>query len=501
MLTLLFQPCAAGLMTLALTVGCTRVPAPPPAANTPAPVSELFIEPLPPEAQSDDALATTRRLDSQGRGIDGQLPQLAPQEHMRRAAVYLANRAFAEARAHWQALIGRYPTDANVPAALFGMGRSFYVERSYAEALPFFERLGRDFAGQKDGREGFYYVAATLLRLGRPAAAAAQYIEYANRYPAGERIENAYLNAIDSYREAGQPAEAVRWINFTRDKFKGKATDTNALFARLRLEVAGSDWSSAVRTADELSTLNFQPGVATTKDEVAYLRAFSLEQQKQYQAAAAGYRAIKDTAASYYGARATEHLRKLEGVLTPKKNQSEAVGRAGTVAREINASAAAYPIPFREIILEAVKGRDVDPRFVLSIMRTESSYNPNARSQAGARGLLQLTIDAAAKYGPGAGLPSVTENDLYRPEVNIPVGVEYLAMLTRMFPGLPEAVAASYNGGEDNVSRWVKRATHKDAGIFAAEIGFTESKDYAFKVMTYYRAYKQLYTADLRRQR
>jgi soluble lytic murein transglycosylase len=153
------------------------------------------------------------------------------------------------------------------------------------------------------------------------------------------------------------------------------------------------------------------------------------------------------------------------------------------------------------VLLQATKGRDVDPRFVLAIMRQESSFNTRARSQAAARGLLQLTMDIVRKYGADAGLPRATEDDLYRPEVNIPIGVAYLADLTRQFPRLPEAVAASYNGGEDNVARWVARARQPDAGVFAAEVGFAESKDYAFRVMANYRAYRQLYTADLRRQR
>ncbi len=207
MLALISYLLLAGLSVL--PNACTHMSAPAVApAHTSAPVSELFIEPsFAPADQGDDALATARQLDSQRRGIDGALAQLAPPEHMRRAAVYQANRAFAEARAHWQALIARYPSDTNVPAALFGMGRTFYQERRYGEALPFFERLGREFARQKEGREGFYYIAATVLRLGRPADAAAQYIAYANQYPQGERVEVAYLNAIDSYREARQPAK------------------------------------------------------------------------------------------------------------------------------------------------------------------------------------------------------------------------------------------------------------------------------------------------------
>jgi peptidoglycan lytic transglycosylase len=86
---------------------------------------------------------------------------------------------------------------------------------------------------------------------------------------------------------------------------------------------------------------------------------------------------------------------------------------------------------------------------------------------------------------------------LYRPDVNIAIGAEYLSELSRMFAGLPEAMAASYNGGEDNVARWLARSNRNDDGVFASEVGFTESKNYVFKVMSNYRAYKQLYDAKL----
>ncbi len=60
-----------------------------------------------------------------------------------------------------------------------------------------------------------------------------------------------------------------------------------------------------------------------------------------------------------------------------------------------------------------------------------------------------------------------------------------------------KAVAASYNGGEDNASRWLNRTKPKDPGIFTAEIGFAETKNYVFKVMTNYRMYKALYDENL----
>jgi len=63
-----------------------------------------------------------------------------------------------------------------------------------------------------------------------------------------------------------------------------------------------------------------------------------------------------------------------------------------------------------------------------------------------------------------------------------------------------EAVAASYNGGEDNVARWVKRAKHNDAGVFTSEVGFDETKNYVQKVLNNYRVYQQLYNQDLTRR-
>jgi soluble lytic murein transglycosylase len=442
-------------------------------------------------------LSNVRSLDRAGRDANGRLPQLTPAEHIRRAGVYLTNRAFAEARAHFEALLERYPEDVNVPAALYGIGRSYAQVRAYEESLPFYERVARDYAQTKEGREGLYQLASVLLRLGRADEAAARYREYVERYPAGERIEFAYLNVIDSLREAGRPLEAISWIARTRERYAGTPTATNALFARLRLDVAGGDWLHAVQTADELRTAAYSRKVMTTPDEVAYLRAYSLERAGRKGEALNAYMAIPDRADSYYGWLATTRL-----VALSDASRLEAVNaRAARVRAQINSTANLYPALYGETILREANRRRVDPRLVLAIMRQESGFKPRAKSLAAARGLLQLTIDTASKYAAHVGLNNLRDEDLYRPETSILLGSEYLADLSRQFPDLPEAVAASYNGGEDNVARWVRRAKQRDPGVFTAEVGFDETKNYVYKVMANYRAYKELYTADLRPRR
>jgi soluble lytic murein transglycosylase len=458
----------------------------------------LFIPLLNANAQSasEATLSSVRRSDASNRDANGNLQKLAPAEHMRRAAVYLSVRAFAEARAHWQTLIENYPQDARVPEALLGIGRSYFLGKIYEDGYNVFNDLVQKYISTKEGREALNFSAASLLRMGRFSESAARYMEYIERFPNGERIDTAHLNVIDTLREANRPSEALAWVNKTRQRFVGTAVETNAIFAALRLHIAEGNWSEAVRSADELSKRSFSKAVDTSRSEVAYLHAFSLEQAGRKGEAFNAYLAIPDGIESYYGWLATRRL----GALAGSQRAEIVRDRERQVSTSISSVAAAYPAPYRESILRAAKARKLDPRFILALIKQESVFKPTAKSPAGARGLLQLTMDAAVKYGPGAGLRSVSETQLYQPDTSITLGAEYLEYLSGLFPKMLEPVAASYNGGEDNVARWLKRSNHKDPGVFTAEVGFDETKGYVQKVMSNYRVYRELYTPDLVRK-
>jgi len=448
------------------------------------------------QSASETTLAAVRRSDAADRDAQGKLRKLAQAEHMRRAAVYLSVRAFAEARAHWQTLIDNYPQDPRVPEALLGIGRSYFLGKIYEDGYKVFNQLAQDYGPSKEGQEALNYSAASLLRMGRFSESAARYAEYIDRFPNGERIDTAHLNMIDTLREANQPAEALKWVTRTRQRFAGSAVETNAMFAALRLYVAEEEWSDAVLMADELLKKTFSRAVDTSRSEVTYLKAFSLEHAGRKDEAFNAYLAIPDSIESYYGWLASQRMSDLAG-----RTRAEIVAeREERVSSAIESVSDSYPAPYRQAILSAAKSRKLDPRFILALIKQESVFKPQAKSPAGARGLLQLTMDAALKYGPRAGLNSVSESQLYRPETSITLGAEYLEHLTRMFSEMLEPVAASYNGGEDNVARWLKRSKRKDPGVFTAEVGFDETKGYVQKVMSNYRVYRKLYTADLVRR-
>ena len=448
------------------------------------------------QAASETTLAAVRRSDAADRDAKGNLRKLAPTEHMRRAAIYLSVRAFAEARAHWQTLIDNYPQDPRVPEAMLGIGRSYFLSKDYQPGYAIFNQIVQNYNGTKESREALNFSAASLLRMGRFSESADRYAEYVNRYPNGERIDTAHLNVIDTLREADKPTEALQWVARTRQRFTGTPVETNALFAELRLYVAEGRWSDAVNTADQLLKRSFSKAVLTSSAEVAYLKAFSLDKAGRKDEAFNAYLSVPDGIESYYGWLASQRLAALAG-----PSRAEVVARREErVNSAIDSVSQLYPAPYRQAILSASKSRKLDPRFILALIRQESVFKPLAKSPAGARGLLQLTMDAAQKYGPGAGMNALRENQLYQPETSITVGAEYLEHLTKLFPQMLEPVAASYNGGEDNVARWLERAGHTDPGVFTSEVGFEETKGYVQKVMSNYRVYRRLYNADLVRR-
>lgn len=156
-----------------------------------------------------------------------------------------------------------------------------------------------------------------------------------------------------------------------------------------------------------------------------------------------------------------------------------------------------YPAPYSKSLNEYATSRGVDARFVLSIMRQESRFRPDAKSASAARGLMQFIPATANKTAAQLGKHNFLNDDLYNPSVAILFGSQYLGNLFKLFPNMPHAVAASFNGGEDNVQRWVARARSNDPDRYVPEIGFAQSKDYVYKVMSNYRVYQQLYGEEL----
>ncbi len=107
----------------------------------------------------------------------------------------------------------------------------------------------------------------------------------------------------------------------------------------------------------------------------------------------------------------------------------------------------------------------VDPRLALAIARTESNFDPLARSPKNAQGLMQLIPDTAARFGV---------RDAFDPEQNVRGGLAYLRWLLKRFDGDVILAAAAYNAGEGAVER------HGGVPPYA------ETREYVRRILSYY---------------
>ena len=152
-----------------------------------------------------------------------------------------------------------------------------------------------------------------------------------------------------------------------------------------------------------------------------------------------------------------------------------------------------YPRYFFSAILDDAKRFDADPTLVLSIMREESRFNPRAKSEAAARGLLQFIITTARSIGREVGIVDVDPEDLYDPRVIIRLGAKYVSTLMKDFNGDRYKAAAAYNAGPNQVQLWSRIAPGPGEDFFLSSINFSETKHYVRKVMNSYKRYGEIY--------
>jgi soluble lytic murein transglycosylase-like protein len=152
-----------------------------------------------------------------------------------------------------------------------------------------------------------------------------------------------------------------------------------------------------------------------------------------------------------------------------------------------------YPRYFYDAISEDAKSFGADPTLVLAIMREESRFNPRAKSEAAARGLLQFIITTARQIGRDVGLLDVAPEDLYDPRVIIRLGAKYISTLSKDFANDHYNVAASYNAGPKQTALWSRLAPASGDDYFLSAINFDETKHYVRKVMNSYKRYVEIY--------
>ena len=137
---------------------------------------------------------------------------------------------------------------------------------------------------------------------------------------------------------------------------------------------------------------------------------------------------------------------------------------------------------------------NIDPLILYSFIRTESNFNPNAQSNVGARGLMQITEETfdwiKLKIAPSEDL---TFDDLYDPETNIRFGTYFVSYCLLRYHDDLATAAAAYHSGWGTVDNLLAQAEYSSDGETLDHYPYPQMRLYVRKITNSYQRYQDIY--------
>lgn len=148
------------------------------------------------------------------------------------------------------------------------------------------------------------------------------------------------------------------------------------------------------------------------------------------------------------------------------------------------------PLRHEDVIRQQAAEKDVDAALIAAVIYSESKFRDQT-SSAGARGLMQITPEAAEFIERQSGGTTFELGDLADPELNIRYGTFLLRELLERYDGDEAAALAAYNAGPGNADEW------GGAGLSIEDIEFPETRAYVEEVLEKKEEYRREYAMEL----
>ncbi len=151
-----------------------------------------------------------------------------------------------------------------------------------------------------------------------------------------------------------------------------------------------------------------------------------------------------------------------------------------------------YPIEFEETVKAKAAEEGLDPALVAALILQESTFDAQALSRAGARGLMQVIPATGRKLARDLGV-RYRRAALHDPLTSLDFGTRYLRQMSDRYDGAVERVLAAYNAGPHRVDAWTTLHPGLTAEEFIESIPFTETRVYVMIILAGREQYRRLY--------
>ena len=150
-----------------------------------------------------------------------------------------------------------------------------------------------------------------------------------------------------------------------------------------------------------------------------------------------------------------------------------------------------FPLAHKKYIEKQANHERINPAWAFAVIRQESAFTSDARSSAGALGLMQLMPRTARQVARSLRIKRPKQRDLLKSNINIKLGVRYLRKLQERFGGNSVLATAAYNAGGRRVKSWLPKSEAQSADLWIENVPFTETRKYLKRVLTYTIIYEQ----------
>lgn len=414
-------------------------------------------------------------------------------------------------------IVEHQPDSAAAPRALYRMAQLLWNQDEDVAAEAAFRQFLKRWPGQPQTADALYAIGRIQQAEGRRLAASETYERLAREYPAAKtawearwrvgwieyegKLWSAAATTFASVaRAAADPAEAAsaRYWQARALERGGRPDEANELYRRILAEAPVSyyAWRAEQRLGEERFDVaaQVQPVTLPLPPPPASIDRFHLERYQALQPLGLLRFARAEVAAMEREA-AEPAAREFVYYAYARTDDYPAARRVG---RELDIPAGVrervlYPLAFWPEVSQAAGDNSVDPLLVVSLIRQESLFDPQARSGADARGLMQLLPATARQEAGFMGWTEDPTDRLYEPAVNVALGVHHLRDLLDDYDGDPVKALAAYNGGTAAVDKWRRQFAELESDEFVESITYRETRDYVKRVLGNRRAYALLY--------
>lgn len=287
---------------------------------------------------------------------------------------------------------------------------------------------------------------------------------------------------------AAMPAEQQRdqeWQYFRARALAetGHAGRARPLFASLASKATFFGFLAADRLHQPYAICPLSPPIDDGKREQALLSRPGLQRAFELYAVGLPQLARREWSRALKGANQT--TREIAARLANQRDWYDRAVFALSSGNAMRLYSLRFPLVSQDGLVSQAEQAGIEPAWAYGILRAESAWMSDARSAAGARGLMQLIPATAALVARRNDLDWGGKDTLYDPAVNIALGTRYLAQLAQRFDGSPWLASAAYNAGPNRVDQWLAARGTLAPDLFVATIPFKETREYVARVMAF----------------